>query len=293
MKVVGDFNNISEELKPPKLKKGDVVYYQYLGGEPNPDKEQKLRPVVYKQSVKIKTRDRIYDPYKKEFVDIGVVAKVDKDNKVRCTNFAFRARANNGLWGCTAGNAASEELYEFLELSNENESNPNRDPSVTPIFKRIDVKKEIKERTKKRTELENAIIIGSAMTAGEMREFAAAMAWNEAADIEVIEDQIKSFYHENPKEFLKMAAEPQTKDKALLKAAFTKGIVTYDVSTHKVLWGSSKVTVAVLERADGKNYLDLFHEWITKSQQGANVLASIKKQIKAEIREAVAEKAEN
>src|SRR6476620_9047410 len=87
MKVVGDFNKISKEMKEmmPKLKKGEVKTFQLIVGVKNnfPDdldggRERRDHPMLY-GTWQIPTRDRIVDWHTGEFVDIGVPQDFKKD----------------------------------------------------------------------------------------------------------------------------------------------------------------------------------------------------------------------
>ncbi len=162
MKVVGDFNNISKELKPKKPKNGTIVEYQFLIGMPDYKDPTKI---LYPPSYRVKTFDRILDPGKNEYIDIGVFERKvkDKDGNETIRTRAFYLRGAKGLLALTIGGNQDDEMYEFLELSNQNESNPNRDTSVVPKFRRIDAMKDAADRTQKRDVLTSALVYVSNM----------------------------------------------------------------------------------------------------------------------------------
>lgn len=284
MKVVGDFNNISKEIKPKKPKNGTIVEYQFLIGRPDYNNPNKT---LYPPSYRVKTFDRILDPGKNEYMDIGVFERKvkDKDGNETIRTRAFYLRGAKGLLALTIGGNQDDEMYEFLELSNENQSNPNRDTSVVPMFRRIDAIKDASDRTQKRDVLTSALVYVSNMGEMEIREFAAAMAWGENDDLELLHDQVGEFARTKPNEFVKFFNDPQLRTKALIKNAITKGIIKHDVATNKILWGNGDAVIAALDRQDGKTYVDTFSEWIRVMKGGDNILAGIKKQINASIKE--------
>ncbi len=289
MKVIGDFNNVSEAIKPVKLKKGEVVeYFFYSYGMPDWNKPGKIN---YPFSRKIKTKDRIYDPGKNDPVDVGVFSKKQLDehrNEVIITKSFYLPGAASGILLCQGGNIDQEEMYEFLELTNDNESNPNRDTSVIPVFRRIDAKKDALKRMSSRSDLQIALTYASGMKEEEIREFAAAMAWNEKEDLEMLQDQLGEFAQTKPSAFIKFWQDPNLKDKALIKSALTKGIISYDVATHRIKWGNTPegTAIASLLREDGRNHVDLFTEWLRlNGKAGDNVMSGIRKHNNALIKE--------
>jgi hypothetical protein len=289
MKVLGDLNNISKEIKPRTLKPGEVVTYQFLGGYPNTDPDieaRKERPYFWPEAVTLRLSDRIYDKGKGEYVEIGIPETIEKGEVKRFKKLELKAQANQGIFFVTGGRAADQELFEFLEICNSNESNPDRDESVNPWFKRIDLIVEAKEKNKQRTTLEKAIMYKGNMGEAKMREFAAAMGWNELADIEILEDQIGEMVMENPKGFLDFAIDEKgLKEKGLIKTALTYGIINYDVATHKILWASSNTPIAALERVEGKDKVELFYNWIVENKNGQNIYKSLQTKVNAAIRE--------
>jgi hypothetical protein len=294
MKVIGDFNNISTQLKPKKLKKGEVAIYRYLGGSVNTDPDETARksmPIIWPEVDVLWLKDRIYDPYKEDFVEIGIPSVVEKNEVKRCQRFEFFAKANKGDFYVNCDSIEGQELYEFLELSNKNESNPNRDEGVTPWFKRIDLLKEAKERTKARNILGDAILFEVNMSDKARREYAAAMGRDELADIAMITDQIKDDVFNNPDGFLKFVTDEKgLKERGVIKSALTKDIIRYDVTGHKILWVDTNTTIAALDRVEGKDYIETFYDWILTSKSGQNVFTAIQKKLNAVIAQAVKDK---
>lgn len=281
MKVVGDFNNISKELRPVLPKKGTVVKYQFLIGQPDFENPKKLN---YPPSFRVPTKDRIYDPGQNDFVDIGVtpIKQKDKEGNETYRTKAFYLRGGQGLLALTIGKIEDDEMFEFLELSNLNRSNDGRDTSVLPLFYKIDETKDAADRKKVRDKLTSALVYVSNMKDAEKRAFAAGMAWNEQAEIEMIEDQIGEYARAYPGKFIEFVDSPQLADKSMIKLGITKGIIKYDVATHKILWGDTENTIAILERKDGTTYVDNFFDWM-KNSKGNTIMDSIRKRVNKDI----------
>lgn len=284
MKIVGDFNNISKEIRPKLPKPGTVVKYQFDIGQPDFENPKKLN---YPPSFRVPTSDRIYDSGKNEFVDIGVapVKQKDKEGNESFRTKAFYLRGGQGLLGLTIGKIDDDEMFEFLELCNRNGSNENRDTSVLPLFHKIDESKDASDRKKVRSKLTSALVYVENMSDADKRSFAAAMAWNETADMEILDDQIGEYARTYPTKFIDFVNDPEIADKAMIKLAVTKGVIKYDVSTHKILWGDTGNTIAVLERQDGKTYVDNFFDWAKTGMKGNDVMSSIRKRVNKQIAE--------
>jgi len=281
MKVVGDFNKISPQLKEYiKLPKKDtVVRYKFLIGVRDFDNPNKINYPTQN----IKTKDRIRDPFSNEFVDIGVFKekKIIEGNETILTKKKWLAGGSQeGELALTIGRIEDDELYEFMELSNENESNPYRDTSVVPMFKRIDVVKNAVNQNKARSARFTALQYVESLDDNGLREFAAAQGWDENEDIEVLRNLTGEMADKKPDAFIAFVQDPEMKDKSLLKYAFTKEILRHDVSTNKVYWTKSGTVLAQLERQDGKSYIDSLLDFILTNKRGGDAMASIKKQIK-------------
>jgi hypothetical protein len=288
MKVVGNFNNVS--TKPPKLKKGEVVRYQMLNGTDEVDENgAKTGRKIFPAATRIPTRDRITDPVTGEVIDIGVVEKVDKDKEVTKTKAYFADGVNGGNILLTGGNIDHEELYEYFELCNYNESNENRDTNVEPLFRRIDRKKEADKFIKQSDNLLNALNYVSYLKGQDVRELAASLNWNELEDLEVLKADLREYAMKYPDALIKMIDDPDIKRKSELKQSLTAGFIKYDVHTHKVLWGHNDVSIAQLDRVPGANFLDQLNDWIKTNKNGDNIMQALRKSLRGELREKVRE----
>lgn len=299
MRVVGDFNKISEELKPRPLEQGEIVMYEVLNGTMEIDNTigEDGKPIskftgkkIYPAATRIPTRDRIKDPYTNSYVEIGVVETVDfRKNIVEKIKAFFVTGNSRGTVAFVGGNIEDEEMYEYFELCNYNESNPHRDQSKPAIFKRLDLKKESEKRSRRIDRVADALQYVRDLPATEVREFAASLNWDFASDVEILHGDLREFAYNSPEAFLKMVGDPDVKRKAELKRAFTAGFIKYDVNTHKVLWGHNDVSIAQLDRVPGVNYLDQFNDWVKTNKNGDNILKNLRTQLRGDIREKVKE----
>jgi hypothetical protein len=280
MQVVGKINQVDEKSLPKPLGIGETVVYQLLGGVENPDPDaRKAIPVLYPVIVTIPSKDRIKDKTTGKVVDIGVIENYNINAagqpEIKYKKLAVFAKANNGLFFCTGGNLSEEEQYEYYELSNYNESNPDRDTSIEPKFKRVDEVKDSKQRNKSRNSLLEALKYFDGMTLGEMKELAASLNWNENMPPDILKDKIGEFAMNKPEDFKKAVMDKGRDVKAIIKQAITAGVIKYDVAQHRITLNGQ--TLIKLERVEGVDYLVQAADWMATAKNGEKTLATIKK----------------
>lgn len=278
MKVIkGGVNDVSEELKPKKLQKGEVIIYQMLNGHINPIKEERAtRPYIFPFASEIPSTDRIYDPHKKDYVDIALVESFDKEKNVIPRKIKVFG-TTGGKFSCSAGIIADEEQYEYLEMTNYNKSNPNRDESVEPLFERVDVIGTSKANRKKRNDLLEALKYAQALTDGEAKEFAASVGWNETDPIDIIRDKIEEFAQTKPSDFIKTVEAKDREIKAVIKRGIDAGVINYDTQQHKITIASNNNTLIKMDRVEGVDYLTQAADDVMHNKNGDKVLQTIKR----------------
>lgn len=278
MKVIkGGVNDVSEELKPKKLQKGEVIIYQMLNGHVNPIKEERAtRPYIFPFASEIPSTDRIYDPHKKDYVDIALVESFDKEKNVIPRKIKVFG-TTGGKFSCSAGIIADEEQYEYLEMTNYNKSNPNRDESVEPLFERVDVIGTSKANRKKRNDLLEALKYAQALTDGEAKEFAASVGWNETDPIDIIRDRIEDFAQTKPSEFIKTVEAKDREIKAVIKRGIDAGVINYDTQQHKITIASNNNTLIKMDRVEGVDYLTQAADYVMHNKNGDKVFQTIKR----------------
>jgi hypothetical protein len=78
--------------------------------------------------------------------------------------------------------------------------------------------------------------------------------------------------------FLKLATDEHTKDKAELKAAIDSDILDFDPLTNSMKMGQT--VLAKLTIREDSNFIEAFHEFLQGNPKGADILKSIRKQLK-------------
>jgi hypothetical protein len=152
MKVLKNFNNISQELRDeciPPFSAGEIKTFRMLNGVVNndPDITERLKQPVFYPDAQIRTWDRIKDPFAKKdkdgnwisgFVDIGVVETFDIATE-RPTKYKLLVKGQGiGVFVLSGDSIEDVELYEFLCISNENSKFKYRDKKTIALFEEVE-----------------------------------------------------------------------------------------------------------------------------------------------------------
>lgn len=301
MKVLKHLNNISEELRKtiPEFGSGQTATFKLINGgrmisvsrSVDGVREPERKMESFGSSKTFRLRDRIKDPFTNQFVDIGVPKEYDNERMTKAEKYTIQSPGENvflnGYFTLSGNNHNHVEIFEFLWLSNKNESNPHRDPSVQAEYKYIDYAAEKQRENKNIDQLITALKFADDMSTDEVRQFAAMQNWD--LNSEDLKADVKRYAKDNPKGFLELfnpkGNNKFTKDHFTIKAAMDNGIIIYDPAKHAMVWGESNTTAAILEREEGKTPVDLFYDWTTKVKNGQDVLRGLQKKLSAILRE--------
>lgn len=303
MKSSKTFNNVSSKLlsQIPKLKPGETVVFQMINGVPNPEPDEKERskdPILFPK-VQLLTKMRLYDPHQVDsagaevggFIDVGVVESWKGDDPIAFRCFVTGSNPNNpkaqmasrfqGKFELKGGNVKEEELYEIFWLSPQREGSPCADSSVEVIFKIVDVKADTKATITKVDRLKKAIDISGKLSQVEAAEIMSALNQPKYQDKEVLLAKIRDFAINNVDLFLKTYESKDTGDKAAIREAISSGLLSHDQTTGEVKIGDMILTN--LKIKSGTDLVDVFVKWAETAENGKDVMANIKNQLKKEV----------
>ena len=291
MKVVNDFNNISAKLKAqiPVLAPDQVVTFQMLNGRPNTDDDDKKKnPVLYGKK-QLQTQFRIFDPYKtnSEGEEVGGYVDIilaedwanDKPTKAKMFVAGFGDGFFTGKFDLIGGRIEDEELYEVLMLSPEREGSLCPNKTVHPLFKLVDFKKEVANKTKDLTTFRRAVDLAINITEEEA-EVVLRSINRSYSDADERKAAVGELARTNPDLFLKIYDDPQKQTKAKLKEALEAGIISVDAK-GKVTMGEEILTD--IKTKDGVEFLEGLTAWVNSAQNGKDVFSLIKKQLEPEL----------
>lgn len=167
-------------------------------------------------------------------------------------------------------------IFEYLELHPKNENGFFRDKNIPAMFCRIDELKEAKTRLKYRDLRSTALMVATRMMEPEIRNFAAAMNWNELEDLEILRDRVTEIADKDPEFFRKFVDDPNLESKAILRRAIDANVIAWIPVENKFVWVSNGSTIAMLERSEGDQYFERMSDWFLTAKNGADTYKKIK-----------------
>jgi len=274
MKKHQDWNDISKESMPPKLKRGEKAVYRILGIKGDP-----ARPETFKipSAVNVPGKDRVYDSTKDEYVDIANIKSVGVGGKMKCHSVWFQ-KEYNGVLVLDGSRRDDAEIYEYLELCNYNASNKNRSQDVKAIFERVNPTAQAEEKRKTRSTRRQALNVAADMNAADVRDFAATMGWDDKQDLVVLRDLIEDYADNNPTEFIKKSKNKQNSLSALINRAKKAGVLKFDNRSNGWKWADSNEVICTVARGTDKVEGLVVH--ITESTNGPEVIKTLQSALK-------------
>ena len=280
MKKSNDFNNITDEFrKRYTLKRDEVKIFEILGISTDAE-GKKLIPNM----VSIPTRDIIWDDVQEEYVDIANL-KTGYPNADGTYNFEkiWFTRRSNGMIACSGKSAKDRELYMYLAMSNYNESNPNRDPSVKPFYRERSLEAEAKSEIEQAMEKQEVMSWLFKATDSQVKLLSRELGqtgFKTVAEMKVgIMELIDTNYNAVAPAITKL--EKVGDMPALISAALEAKVIKYDGRKHAWTYASEKGgTIKAGVRGATKPEQNIaFAEWLN-SKEGAKAVATIKELIK-------------
>jgi hypothetical protein len=264
----------SHKRKVAPLKRGQKVTYELvnIGVDPLSTDGRPELPFV----LGIPTRDRIIDE-DDNIVDIAYITNYSFGNNPVFGEIQF-TKAMGGTITLAGGKVEDQKMYEFMELSNYNASNPNRDQTVNPLFKRVDYKKDKADERKQRTLLVEAI--GAATKLNKVESARIAIALNIVAeDADELAIRIEEFAERNPAKFLAMLENADLAIMEVADAAKKAGLISVDTQARKIS-SSSGSTLYTWAPEAGVDWKEKFVQF-TKSEEGQAFYKEIQSSLKA------------
>lgn len=278
MKKTEVYNNLPKEvLDRHKLPKGTKAIYRLRGIKPDPDNPGRFLipfqvnvPPQGRVAVKVGKEEEV------EYFDIAAIQTVLPNKKVKMYDILF-TKQNAGVIEIDGGTTLADQLYPYLEMSDYNESNEQRDRSVSAIYYRVDHEKEAINNRKRRNKMKEALDVAYGFKDNEVIEFADANGFDSRKKISELRDEIEAYAEKNPVEFLEKSANKQNAIKATIKRALSKGVIEFDKPDSKFVWGKSKETICTVARTAGSDHIQGLTDFLVTSKNGSVILDEITK----------------
>ena len=224
-KKVNDFTDT--KLEVPRIPRGEVVRFEL----PNIARGRDGR-IRMPMLVEIPARDTIVCPETGKIVEIAIIESMSE--KSFTTSSVVLGRETGGQLVLRSGNVKHEEIFAYLELSNFNGSNENRDPSRPVIVQKVIPGAREKARRDRRRAVREAQNLIDELDLGSARGLLASFGVSAAAmPADVVFDALESRCETSPEVIVKALAEAESAGdiSTIADAALSDGTVVFDAAT--------------------------------------------------------------
>lgn len=289
MEALKDLNKISPSLqswidknRPTGLK---PARFRAIGGHENLDLETKGKtPIHWPQIITIPGTDRIVDTVdgRKQQVAIGHVQTVDtQTDKPIFSSIKIHAAQSDGYLYLYADDVEDMLKFDYLMISNYNESNPYRNKSIAPMFTFIDEKALKNKRVETTDTLMRAIQLLHDMNAVDTRNMAIIYGIDKDQDPSDVRADLFEKINATPsgaQAFIDVVGNKDLKVRVNLKEALSQSLITYNTEENSLAWPDGS-TFATLARTEGKDTAERFADWVNTAPNGQEVYANIEGQL--------------
>lgn len=289
---VAHYNNLSpklrEEIEKLILSFGKTVRYKFNISNINPDPEKYNGPIIWPQMWTLDPITfRIVDPYEdrpgvSKSKQIGMVKDVDHEGIPTSFHKLRVHRRHEGKIKFDLENVEDQMYVMFIELGPKLIGGKFLDKNSRQVIERIDEQKEAKEGRERRDKKRKAMGVATNMKPQEVKDFAAAMLWDEHEDMDVLRNKVEDMADQNPEMFNDAIENNTIEFKSTIKRALDRQIIAYNPSEYKFLWVANQSVITSLGAGlDGKDEVSRFAEWcMTNGTKGDQVYKKIKDLVK-------------
>lgn len=254
-----DFNLLSEKMIK-KLKPNERATYRVLNVRQDPDNPGRF---LMPAALQIPSTDIIYDKGKEDFVPIAAIERTDLDGNPIYINIVFSA-SNAGYLFLDGTNAVHQKIYQYIEICNYNESNPDRNQDFETFFSRIDAQKEAKTERNIRKLIVKAVNLAVEMDDLKAKEVAMALGID-GDTIDEIRNALEDYAGDNPEEFLEVAERASLEYESLIKEAIKKGIINNNLNSQTFEWAETKKEILKYKKGPNKNYIKELTDYLQEN----------------------------
>ena len=170
-------------------------------------------------------------------------------------------------------------LLKYLELSNHNDSNPNRMPGKTALFYKVNIESDTKDTVETMEVEADALYMARSMEPQKLVGYARTLGINVDRSMYEIKHDVMSFARENPSVFLKSIDDPRTERKQVILDAIDYGIIVFSHHANEINWVMGTKKPVIIHTPVGVEKLDYFVEY-TFDSEGEDVYKEIQKKMK-------------
>ena len=254
-----DFNLLSEKMIK-KLKPNERAIYRVNNVRPDPDNAGKF---LMPSALQIRSTDIVLDKGTNEFVPIAAIERTDLEGNPTFINIVFNA-TNLGYLFLNGNNPLHQKIYQYVELCNWNESNPDRNQEEESLFSRIDAVKEAKVERSLRKTIVKAVNMAIEMEDAKAREVAMALGID-GETIDEIRNALEDYAEDSPEEFVEVAERASLEFESLIKEAIKRGIINNNINSQVFEWAETKKEILKYKKGPGRNYIKELADYLQEN----------------------------
>lgn len=251
------FNNYSSKLEK-KLGRNETAVYKILNIRPDYDNPGTF---FMPYSVNVPSTDSVFDPETEEWVDIAIINQVRADGEAVFGDISFE-KTNAGTLTLRGSVPAHQKIYQYLEICNFNQSNPNRATSKAAIFKKIDSKSDAEHERRERLTYLNALNKAAELSDDDVRFVASSLGIKLRGTAIEIRNKVEEFAEENPEEFLSIIEQQTNRTESLIREAVDLGIIIHNGRSGKFVWTESEENIFEYKKKVGTKAFYEFAEYL-------------------------------
>lgn len=282
LEKIAGYNDLStplrERLEKAKKEAGATVRYKFSIARKNPDPEKFNGEQIYPSMFTLgPVTFSIVDPYEKGVLKkIGLVDQVNEKGEAISFRRLQIKEAQSGEVALRLDHNEDAEMFAMLELHPKNGAGDFRDKTIQPLFYRIDELKEAEKSYRERNLRADAMWVAVNMRDEEIRDFAAAMNWDENSDLTILRDKVLEIADKNPDQYRQFVDTKNIEYRSTIKRAIGSNVISWIPVESKFVWTGNGQTIAVIDKGEGVDPFDRMSDWFIASKNGPEVYKKIR-----------------
>jgi hypothetical protein len=235
-----DYNKIPENLVV-NMERDEIVRYRLLGIKRDPVPENRGREII-PFSKNVPAVDQVLDPKTGDVIELAFIRRVQADGSAALGHINFTLD-NSGYIVLRGNRPNDKKIFQYLELCSYNRDSKVRNPSVKPVFYRVDKSLEAAQRSSERRLVLEALTLATEMEESDLREIGMilGMPSQYTDSVDAMRDWMENYAEDDPDTFKRAASKDSSGVEALLREAVQKGVLEYRQAARKIFFGEDVV----------------------------------------------------
>lgn len=262
------FDHVPKELRPPRLKRGQIAKFRVHGTYDPVTKKGRLVTAM-----RIPYKDVILNE-DGEDIQIELIDRIASNGDVKYMDLWITSQTSNILL-LNGSRAKDRRVYEYLMMSNINAQNPNRDPSVPKLVEPIDEVENAKMRRSLKKLKREAIRMAEDMSEEEIRAYFKGKGAVERKDIYILREMVENDAETDPEAFMSKGVTSDKKLDTELRIASKKKVIRFDQEVSAWYFGDTEEKICDVPRGIGISRYEELANFITKNENGDEIFQTI------------------